>query len=264
MAKAGGFRQDATGGAHMANGRIRIGIGGWKYDDWRGPFYPTGLPQKRELAFAAERLTAIEVNGTFYGTLSAKTFASWRDETPDDFIFALKAPRYATNRRVLAEAGDSIARFTASGIAELGDKLGPINWQFAATKTFDAQDFEAFLKLLPAEAEGVKLRHALEVRHESFDCAAFRALAATYGVAAILAGDSAHPRIDCPAADFAYARIMGTSADNPLGYSEAQLDGWAAEARAIAATGRDLFLFVISGHKVLNPAAAMALIERLC
>ena len=247
----------------MANGRIRIGIGGWKYDDWRGPFYPTGLPQKRELAFAAERLTAIEVNGTFYGTLSAKTFASWRDETPDDFIFALKAPRYATNRRVLAEAGDSIARFTASGIAELGDKLGPINWQFAASKQFDPQDFEAFLKLLPAEAEGVKLRHALEVRHASFDCAEFRALAATYGVAAILAGDSAYPRIDCPAADFAYARIMGTSADHPLGYSEADLDRWAAEARAITATGRDLFLFVISGHKVLNPAAAMALIERV-
>ena len=177
----------------MANGRIRIGIGGWKYDDWRGPFYPAGLPQKRELAFAAERLTAIEVNGTFYGTLSAKTFAGWRDETPDDFVFALKAPRYATNRRVLAEAGESIARFAASGIAELGPKLGPINWQFAATKAFDAQDFEAFLKLLPAEAQGVKLRHALEVRHASFDCAAFRALAATYGVAVILAGDSAYP-----------------------------------------------------------------------
>lgn len=247
----------------MKHGRIRVGIGGWKYDDWRGPFYPQGLAQKRELAFAAAQLTAIEVNGTFYGTLSPKTFASWRDETPDDFVFALKAPRYATNRRVLAEAGDSIARFTASGIAELGPKLGPINWQFAASKKFDAEDFEAFLKLLPAEAEGVKLRHALEVRHESFDCDAFRALAATYGVAAILAGDSAYPRIDCPAADFAYARIMGTSADHPQGYSEGDLDRWVAETRRIAETGRDLFLFVISGHKVLNPAAAMALIERL-
>lgn len=247
----------------MGQGKIRIGIGGWKYDDWRGPFYPQGLAQKRELAYAAEHLTAIEVNGTFYGTLSAKTFASWRHETPEDFVFALKAPRYATNRRVLAEAGESIARFAASGISELGPKLGPINWQFAASKKFDPQDFEAFLKLLPAQAEGVKLRHALEVRHESFDCAAFHTLAGQYGVATILAGDSAHPRIDCPAADFAYLRIMGTSAEHPLGYSEADLDRWAADACAIAAAGRDLFLFVISGHKILNPAAAMALIERV-
>ena len=247
----------------MAQGRIRIGIGGWKYDDWRGPFYPAGLPQKRELAYAAEHLTAIEVNGTFYGTLSPKTFASWRDETPDDFVFALKAPRYATNRRVLAEAGDSIARFTASGIAELGAKLGPINWQFAASKPYDPADFEAFLKLLPPEAGGVKLRHAVEVRHASFDCDAFRALAKAHKVAVVLAGDGAHPRIDCPAPDFAYARIMGTSAEHALGYSAADLDRWVEEARALASTGRDIFLFVISGHKVRNPAAAMALIERL-
>lgn len=247
----------------MTNGQIRIGIGGWKYDDWRGAFYPEGLPQKRELAYAAGHLTAIEVNGTFYGTLSAKTFASCRDETPENFTFALKAPRYATNRRVLGEAGESIARFIDSGIAELGPKLGPINWQFAATKTFDRDDLEAFLQLLPQECEGLKLRHALEVRHESFDCDEFRALVARYKAAVVLTGDSAHPRIDCPAPDFAYARIMGTTDAHPLGYSEADLDRWAAEARAIAATGRDLFLFVISGHKVRNPAAAMALIERL-
>ena len=247
----------------MAQGKIRVGIGGWKYDDWRGLFYPQGLAQKRELAYAAEQLTAIEVNGTFYGTLSAKTFAGWHDETPDGFVFALKAPRYATNRRVLAEAGDSIARFVASGIAQLGPKLGPINWQFAATKQFDQQDFEAFLKLLPKDAEGLPLRHAVEVRHASFDCDAFRALANAYDVAVILEGDSAHPRIDCPAAAFTYARIMGTSADHPLGYSEADLDRWAGEARSWAANGRDVFLFVISGHKVSNPAAAMALIKRL-
>jgi uncharacterized protein YecE (DUF72 family) len=247
----------------MAAGRIRIGIGGWKYDDWRGAFYPHGLPQKRELAYAAERLTAIEVNGTFYGTLSAKSFAGWRDETPDDFVFALKAPRYATNRRVLAEAGESIARFRGSGLSELGPKLGPINWQFAANKAFDPEDFEAFLKLLPAEADGVPLRHALEVRHASFDCDAFHALANRYKVAVVLSGDSAHPRLDCPAPDFVYARVMGTSAEHPLGYSDTDLDRWAAEARQWAANGRDVFLFVISGHKRLNPAAAMALIERL-
>ena len=244
-------------------GRIRVGIGGWRYEPWRGSFYPAGLTQARELAYAAGQLTAIEVNGTFYGTLSHKTFASWRDETPEDFMFALKAPRYATNRRVLAEAEPSIARFAASGISELGAKLGPINWQFAATKRFDPEDFAAFLALLPAEADGVPLRHAVEVRHESFDCPEFHALAAAHGVAVVLAGDSDHPRIDCPAPGFAYVRIMGTTEDEPLGYGEAELDRWAGEARGLAEGGRDVFLFVISGHKVSNPAAAKALISRL-
>jgi uncharacterized protein YecE (DUF72 family) len=265
-------------GVTEKTGRIRVGIGGWVFEPWRGTFYPDGLPQKRELEYASRHLTAIEINGTYYGSQKPESFAKWRDETPDDFVFALKGPRYATNRRVLAEAGSSIERFVTGGIAELGDKLGPINWQFMATKAFDAADFEVFLKLLPKDVDGRPLRHAVEVRHPSFRSPDFIALARAYGVAAILAGDSDYPVIPDVTAPFVYARIMGTSEAEPNGYSDADLDRWADTARAYAAGGlpdgatpladepapkqaRDVFLFVISGHKVRNPAAAQALIE---
>ncbi len=261
-------------------GTIRIGIGGWTYAPWRGTFYPDGLPQKRELEYAAGRLTSIEINGTYYGAQKPATFAKWHDETPEDFVFALKAPRFATNRRVLAEGGQSIERFITGGILELKDKLGPINWQFMATKAFDPDDFAAFLKLLPASHEGRALRHAVEVRHPSFACAEFVALAREHGVAIVLAGDSDHPLIPDATADFVHARIMGTSEGEKLGYGKAALDTWAARAKALAAgqhapglnpivpgkadgKERDVFLYVISGHKVANPAAAQALIERL-
>ena len=135
--------------ASQAKHRIRIGVGGWTYAPWRGPFYPDGLAQKRELEFASRALTSIEINGTYYGSQKPESFAKWHDETPDDFVFAVKGPRFATNRRVLAEAGQSIERFFASGVMQLRDKLGPVNWQFMATKKFDAEDFGRFLKLLP-------------------------------------------------------------------------------------------------------------------
>ena len=147
---------------------IRVGIGGWTYEPWRGSFFPPGLPHAKELGFAARALTSIEINGTFYRTQKPDTFRKWADETPDGFVFSVKAPRYAVNKRVLAEAGPSIERFVESGLDQLGDKLGPILWQFAPTKKFDAVDFAAFLALLPHEAKGKALRHALEVRHESF------------------------------------------------------------------------------------------------
>lgn len=245
------------------SGRIRVGIGGWTYEPWRGVFYPKGLPQARELDHAAAQLSSIEINGTYYGSQKPESFRKWRDATPDDFIFSLKAPRFATSRRVLAEAGESITRFFASGVTELGDKLGPVNWQFATTKKFDPQDFAAFLKLLPKEVEGRAIRHALEVRNESFRSPEFMALAREHGAAIIVAGDSEHPEIDEKTADFTYARIMGTVEGEPLGYAPAALDAWAKRARAWAADGRDVFLYVISGHKVANPAAAEALIERL-
>ena len=260
-------------------GTIRVGIGGWTYEPWRGVFYPEGLPHRRELEHAAGLLSAIEVNGTYYGAQKPETFARWHDETPEDFVFSLKAPRYATNRRVLAEAGPTIERFLSGGVMELKNKLGPINWQFMATKAFDADDFAAFLKLLPARHEGRTLRHAVEVRHASFACPEFVALAREHGVAIVLAGDSEHPSIPDATADFAYVRIMGTSEGEPQGYDAAGLDRWARRARALAAgkhapglkaiagkadgVARDVFLFVISGHKVANPAAAQALIGRL-
>jgi uncharacterized protein YecE (DUF72 family) len=258
---------------------IRVGIGGWTFEPWRGTFYPDGLAQKRELEYASSKLTSIEVNGTFYGSQKPETFAKWHDETPEGFVFSLKGPRFTTNRRVLAEAGESVERFVHGGVLELKDKLGPINWQFAGTKKFDPADFEAFLKLLPHKAGGRTIRHAVEVRHDSFRVPEFIALARKYAVAVVMAGDADYPQIADPTAPFVYARIMGTEEGHPLGYAPKALDAWAERARTYAKGGvpddlaavddppkaepRDVFLYVISGHKAHNPAAAMALIERL-
>ena len=246
-------------------GRIRVGVGGWVYEPWRGGFYPEGLAQKAELGFASRKLTAIEINGTFYRTPGPETFARWHAETPDGFVFALKAPRYATTRRELATAGESVERFCTGGVLALQDKLGPINWQLAPTRRLDMGDVAAFLALLPKSVEGRTLRHAIEVRHPSFQDPAFAALAREHGVAIVVAGDSPHPRIDEPTAPFTYARIMGTREGEPAGYPAADLDRWAAWARAQAGGDppRDVFLFVIGGHKVANPKAAQALIERV-
>ena len=260
--------------------RIRIGIGGWTYAPWRGVFYPQDLTQKRELEYASRQLSTIEINGTFYGSQKPATFVKWHDETPDDFVFSLKAPRFATNRRVLAEAGDSIDRFLASGVLELKNKLGPINWQLAPTKQFDADDIEAFLNLLPHKVDGREIRHALEVRHESFRDETFVALARKHGVAIVMAGDSKYPQIADVTAKFVYARIMGTSEQFAQGYDDKTLDLWTKRARdwaaggapkgletvgkpAAATTPRDVYLYVISGFKAHNPAAGIAMIERL-
>ncbi len=263
----------------MSEPKIRIGIGGWTYAPWRGTFYPKDVTQKRELEYASRQLSSIEVNGTYYGSQKPESFAKWHDETPDDFVFALKGPRFATNRRVLAEAGESIERFLSSGITELKHKLGPINWQFMGTKKFDPEDFEGFLKLLPKSVDGLALRHAVEVRHDSFRVPEFIALAREYQVAVIVAGDSDFPQIADVTAPFVYARVMGTNeADN--GYDDAALDQWVERARLWAAgrvpegletateqvadgVAREVFLYVISGFKERNPAAAMAMIERL-
>ena len=261
-------------------GAIRVGIGGWTYEPWRGVFYPKGLAQKRELEFASRALTSIEVNGTFYGSQKPESFARWHDEAPEGFVFALKGPRFATNRRLLAGAGESIERFLTSGVTGLKAKLGPINWQLPPTKAFDAADFEGFLKLLPARHDGLALRHAVEARHPSFAVPEVVAMARAHGVAMVVAGDSGHPLIPDPTAPFVYARIMGTVDGEPHGYSGAALGLWAGRARAWA-TGeradglpllgggaphderREVFLYVISGFKQANPHAAMGIIERL-
>lgn len=264
-------------------GEIRIGIGGWVYEPWRSTFYPEKHPPKRELEYASRRLGSIEINGTFYRTQTPASFAKWRDETPDDFVFSVKGPRYATHRSTLADAGESIGRFFDSGVLELGDKLGPVNWQFPTSRRFDASEVEAFLELLPSSVDGRPLRHAVEVRHDSFRAPRFVQLARARGVAIVVSGDSAYPQIADLTAPFVYARIMGTRESEPTGYSAAELDRWAARARAwasgaqpedvelvvpddasaVPAAPRNVYLYVISGHKARNPAAAMALIERL-
>jgi uncharacterized protein YecE (DUF72 family) len=262
------------------SGQIRIGIGGWTYEPWRGTFYPKKLAHSRELEYAASKLTSIEINGTFYGSQKPETFAKWHDEVPDGFVFALKAPRYATHRRALAGAGAVIERFLTGGVLELKNKLGPINWQLTPATKFDSADFESFVKLLPKRVEGRTLRHAVEVRHDSFRVPEFIALARHYGVAIVVAGDSEYPVIADITAPFVYLRIMGTQPAQPLGYAKSTLELWTRRARTWAAGGapegleavvgqkaehmdRDVYLYVISGHKVANPAAAQALIERV-
>lgn len=266
----------------MAAAAIRVGVGGWTYEPWRDNFYPKGLPHSRELEYASRRLTAIEVNGTYYSTQKRESFAKWRDETPDGFVFSLKASRFATNRRVLAEAGPSIERFCGSGLAELGPKLGPVVWQFMPTKRFDAEDFGAFLGLLPREVEGLPMRHVVDVRHSSFLCEEFLALARRHGVATVYTDSGDYPSFADITADFVYARLMCADAAIATGYPEAALDAIAATAgqwsrgedpaplphageRQPARRGgsRDVFLYFINGAKERAPAAAMALIGRL-
>lgn len=264
----------------MTAGRIYVGVGGWSFAPWRGVFYPKDLRRAQELAYASRHLTSIEINATFYRTQTRETFLKWRDETPEDFVFSIKAPRYAMTRRSAHEARDSIARFFDSGVAALGRKLGPILWQFPPTRDFDAAFFDAFLSALPKESEGVALRHAIEVRDETFLTTAFVALARAHHVAIVVAGDSDFPLIADLTAPFVYVRVMGSRAALQQGYGKAQLDQWAARAKQWAEgdsppdlprlsantpkrAARDVYLYVVRGAKVRNPAAAMALIERV-
>ena len=244
------------------SGKIRVGIGGWIFEPWRGTFYPEGLRQKDELAYVGQHLTATEINATYYSTQKPATFAGWAKAVPDGFQFAVKAARFCTNRRVLAEAGESIAKFTQQGLVELGDRLGPILWQFMPTKTFDAGDFAAFLKLLPDSVDGVPLRHALEVRHESFDDPAFFDLAKRAGAAVVHADHPEYPALQGHDVGFSYARLMRTREEEPTGYSASEIRRWAGKAREQAASG-DVYAFFISGAKVRAPAAAQAMIVAL-
>ena len=243
------------------SGRVLVGVGGWTFEPWRGTFYPKGLPHKRELDYASRALTAIEINGTYYSTFKPASWAKWRDETPDGFVFTVKASRFCTNRKQLAAGGEAIAKFIGQGMSQLGPKLGPINWQFMATKKFDAEDIDGFLKLLPGEVDGLPLRHALEARHESFETAQFHDLARRHNVAIVFADSGDYPQIDQPTADFAYARLQ-RSRDVKTGYGAKELDAWAKRAKGWSERG-DAFVYFISGAKERNPAAAQALIERL-
>ncbi|MBL8631041.1 MAG: DUF72 domain-containing protein [Rhodospirillaceae bacterium] len=243
-------------------GKVYVGIGGWTFEPWRGTFYPKDLTQKRELEYASRQLTSIEINGTYYSSFKPPSWTKWRDETPEGFVFSVKASRYSTNRRVLSEAKDSITKFLEQGLSLLGDKLGPINWQFMGTKKFDAEDFESFLKLLPKKMDGIKLRHALEVRNPTFQDKKFYDLAKKYNAAIIYADDDDFPEIDEPTADFTYARLMRTQEDIETGYSTADLGNWKKRADTWAKRG-DVFIYFISGAKVRAPAAAQALIKKL-
>lgn len=241
--------------------RIRVGIGGWVFPEWRGGvFYPEGLRQAEELAFASRQVTAIEINATFYRTQSAKSFDAWAAATPEDFVFALKAPRGVVMKRELAGTGEGVSWFLNSGLERLGSKLGPINWQLPGHKRFDRADLAGFLALLPKSLGALPLRHALEARHESFRDPAAVALLAEHDVALILAETPSYPRLDADTASFRYARLMITEEEEPHGSAPATLDAWAKTAQGWNKPG---FVFFIDGAKAKNPAAAMALLGRL-
>ena len=261
-------------------GTIHVGTGGWDFDPWRGTFYPPGLARTKQLEHLGTRLNATEINATFYKLQTPELFARWAKMVPDGFRFAIKASRLCTNRKNLAEAGESMGRFCGQGFTELGDKLGPLLWQLAPTKRFDADELRAFLMLLPTSRDGIALSHALEVRHESFKCREFVALARASNVAIVYADHDTYPGIADLTADFVYARLQRTREEEPAGYDPAALDRWARVARGWAAgdspdgldyvsdakagkTPREVFAFVIAGAKIRNPLAAEALIERL-
>jgi uncharacterized protein YecE (DUF72 family) len=261
--------------------KIRIGIGGWNFPPWRGVFYPKGLAQSKELSYAAAHLTAIEINSTYYGSQKPESFRKWASEAPDGFKFSVKASRFCTNRRVLAEGADSIKRFLNSGVTELGDRLGPLLWQFAPTKKFDEADFRSFLELLPRKQDGVQLRHVVEVRHDSFRVAEFIALLRAFNVAVVCAEHETYPGIADVTSDFVYLRLQKGKDTLLTGYPPKALDEWAARFKTYSSGGvpqdldivdaknaapkapRDVFAYVIHEGKVRAPAAAMELIGRL-
>jgi uncharacterized protein YecE (DUF72 family) len=263
------------------SGSIHIGIGGWTFEPWRGVFYPEGLPHAKQLAYASAHLTSIEVNGTFYRTQTPATFRKWASEVPAGFVFSLKGPRFATNRRVLKDAGDSIKRLLVSGVTELGDRLGPLLWQFAPTKKFEAADFGGFLELLPAKFDGRALRHVIEVRNDSFCGPEFIAMLRRFAMPAVFTDHVKYPNIADLTGDFVYARLQRGKDTVLTAYPPKDFKAWAGRLRTWAEgrapddlhrvapapkakpSPRDVFAYVIHEGKIRAPAGAMALIERL-
>lgn len=247
----------------MSEGKIRVGIGGWTFPPWRGVFYPQGLAQSKELEFASRALTAIEINATFYGRQKPASWANWEKVVPDGFQFAVKGSRYCVMKSKLAETREGLAGFFDQGFAALGPKLGPILWQFTHYRKFDRDDIAGFLDLLPTELDGMKLRHALEPRNESFRDDTFFELCRERNVAVVLEDSDDYPTIEADTADFAYARLQRMNEDIPTGYDDASLDRFAQKARGWASAGREVYVFMINGAKIRAPSAAQALQNRL-
>ena len=259
---------------------IRVGIGGWTYAPWRDNFYPKGLVQRRELEYASRHVSAIEINGTYYGAQKPATYARWRDEAPEGFVFSAKAPMRIMQSRSLASTGPQIEDFLG-GIAELGPKLGPIVWQFDAGLRLERERFDAFLALLPPELDGRPLRHVLDVRDPGFVDADYLALLRRHGMATVFTDSPDYPSFADLTAGFVYARLMRSRSEVATGYPDPELARWAERARQWAAGGepadlpriqppgtagggpRDVYLYFISAAKERNPAAAMALLHRL-
>ncbi|WP_296080624.1 DUF72 domain-containing protein [uncultured Agrobacterium sp.] len=256
---------------------IRAGIGGWTFEPWEGTFYPEKLTKKRQLEYAGSKLEAIEVNGTYYGSQKPATFAKWASEVPDGFIFSLKASRFVTNRKVLAEAKESMTKFLTQGLTELGDHLGPILWQFAPTKKFEPDDFAAFLALLPEKQDGLRLQHVVEVRNDSFQVPEFIELLAKHNVAVVCADHHDYPMLPDVTADFVYCRLQKGEDDIETCYPEKDVKAWSKRLKTYASGGapddlpmiapdrkakktpRDVFAFFITGGKINAPNGAQLL-----
>lgn len=237
-----------------------VGMAGWVYPPWRGTFYPAGLRQADELAHAATRVTSLEINTSFYATPRRDSWAAWRDAVPEGFVFAVKAPRFVTAIRKLRDVAEPVARFLDSGVLDLGRKLGPVLWQTPADLPYEASTVETFLGIL----HGTGMRHALEVRHPSFDCRAFRDQAAAAGVAVVLSDtENGWPVLDWPTAGFAYARLHGDLDRYPDGYGAAGTRPWADWIRAQLAAGRDAYVYCVTENKVHSPRDAESLLAAL-
>jgi uncharacterized protein YecE (DUF72 family) len=247
----------------LSSATIRVGIGGWTYPPWRGSFYPPGLPQSRELEYAARQFGAIEINATFYGRQSPKSWQAWAQAVPEGFQFAIKGSRFCVTRPKLADAGEGVGNFLAQGLSALGTRLGPILWMLAARRAFDAEDIGRFLALLPRELDGLPLRHVIEPRHESFRDQRFFDLCRNHDAAIVFGDDDDFPCIDADTASFAYARLQRMREEVETGYDAGALGAFAARARRWQAGGRDAYLFMINGAKLRAPAAALALASRL-
>jgi uncharacterized protein YecE (DUF72 family) len=253
-------RSTAASAAETRHGTIRIGISGWLYRGWRGSFYPRGLRQADELSYASRHFDTVEINGTHYSLQRPQSFARWHDETPDGFVFAVKASRFITHMKQLRDIEAPLANFFAQGILRLGDKLGPILWQFSPRFRFDAEKLEAFFRLLPrttseaAELAGRHdrrlagrawtkaetrrpLRHAIEIRHPSFLDPDFVALLRRHRVALVFADAVDWPYAEDVTADFLYLRLHGSEELYASGYSDEALDRWAARIRLWSAGG---------------------------
>jgi len=291
--------------ALASRGALRIGISGWRYAPWRGRFYPRGLAQRRELEFASRMLPTIEINGSFYSLQRPSSWQAWHDETPEDFVFAVKGPRYITHMLKLREARAPLANFLASGVFALGAKLGPILWQLPPHLGFDADRIGAFLDLLPRDTDAAlglarahdvrmegrsllrvphpqRLRHAIEVRHETFVDPAFVTLLRAHGVALVVADTAGRwPLLEDVTSDFVYVRLHGDEELYASGYGDAALDDWArrmdawshgsevGDARKAAAKApprrakRDVFCYFDNDVKVHAPYDAARLAARL-
>lgn len=256
---------------------IRIGVGGWTYAPWRNAFYPHGLVARRELEFASRRFSTIEINGTFYGSRRASEYAHWRAQTPDGFVFSVKAPQHVTQRGPLARCGKSALAFLNGGLSELENRLGPVLWHMPPSRVFDGDDLSAFLDLLPRTLGGRPLQHVIEPSHASFLDPRYLEIARQYDVGTAMTDMPGMPVFTEVTGNVAYLRLMGARVELPDGYTATELNGWLERARAWARGGhpsseaplgtaagpRQVYVYCIGGAKQRNPAAAMAMIASL-